>query len=123
MTAVRDERTVLRELEALLVREQEALVAHEGDALFGLAESRERLSAELGEAAARRRAAPRDPALEAELLALYQAMRDRHETQSRVVRRFEDRNGRALGVLAQAAGRGGVYGSDGRMSRQWSAAA
>ncbi len=77
------------------------------------------LAERLAEAARARRAAPSPgAAVEAELVALYRRLRDRHELRARIVRRRAERNGSALRVLAQAAGRTGLYQADGSVRIQ-----
>ncbi len=115
-----DERSLLVRLEALLEREGELLVAHDDTtavALVALAEERERVAARLGEAARIRRASGASDASEdAELMASYRRLRQRHDVRAQVLRRHADRNARAVGVLAQASGQDGLYRADGRIA-------
>jgi|GEM_PF-2015159 len=121
---MRSEQTLLLEFQQLMDREERLLHAHDADGLVAIAEERERLTSALSAAAGARRAAGHcDAADEAQLIELYRLMRARHETRSRVVARYNDRNARALGVLAQAAGHAGVYGADGRVPMIYSAVA
>ncbi len=116
-----DEGALLRAFDDILAREEGALAGRDTAALLALAEERERLTVRLFAVADARRATGRgqDAAAEAELVALYQALRSRHETRARVVRRYADRNARALGVLSQAGRDATVYGADGRMTTHW----
>ena len=125
-----DERSLLIGLELLLEREQELLASRDAEGLCAVAEERERLTARLVSAAQARRksmhlrtvidedGADRD----AELIALYRRLRERHDVRARVLRRHSDRNSRAVGVLAQASNQAGLYGADGRVPVQWAAA-
>lgn len=118
-----DERSLLIQIERLLEREEELLVSRNAEGLFALAQERERLTARLGEAAqARRRATQTHAADEAELIALYERLRHRHEVRARVMRRHAERNACAVGVLAQAANQPCLYGADGRVPAQRAAA-
>ena len=121
---LRSEHDLLREFQRLMDDEERMLNAHDADGVLVIAEERERLTTALAAAASARRAAGHcDAADEARLIELYRLMRARHEVQSRVVARFNDRNARARGVLAQAAGRADVYGADGRVPMVYSTAA
>ena len=111
VSTVDDERALLVRFEQLLEREEAAIVAHEVAALAAIAEEREHLTNLLAEAARRRRASP--TAIEADIADMYRRLRERHEVRGRVVRRHAEHNNRAIGVLAQAAGRGGLYNADG----------
>ena len=118
------EQNLLLEFQQLMDREERLLNTQDAEGLLAIAEERERLTSALSAAAAARRAAGHcEAADEAQLIELYRLMRARHESRSRVLARFNDRNARALGVLAQAAGHPAVYGSDGRVPMIYSAVA
>lgn len=118
-----DERSLLIRIELLLEREKELLESRDAEGLFALAQERERLTASLGEAAqARRRTTQTHAADEAELIALYERLRHRHDVRARVMRRHAERNACAVGVLAQAANQPCLYGADGRVPAQRAAA-
>ncbi|MGI9026443.1 MAG: hypothetical protein ACR2GP_12870 [Burkholderiaceae bacterium] len=129
-----DERSLLIGLELLLEREEQLLESRGAEGLCVVAEERERLTARLVEAAQARRktmhlrtvidddGGARRDAEDAELIELYQRLRQRHDVRARVVRRHSDRNARAVGVLAQASNQAGLYGADGRVPVQWTAA-
>lgn len=125
VNAAHAEHDLLLDFQRLMEREEHLLNAHDADGVLAIAEEREALTKALAAAAAaaRRAAGHYDPADEARLIELYRLMRARHETQSRVLARFSDRNSRARGVLAQAAGRVDVYGADGRVPMVYSASA
>ncbi len=110
-----DERSLLVRFEEILEREEAAIVAHDAGALGAIAEERDHLTVRLAEAARRRLASPTP--IEAELADLYRRLRERHQVRGRVVRRHAEHNHRALGVLAQAAGRTGLYNADGSVAR------
>ena len=114
-----DERALLIRLELLLEREGELLAARDADGLAALADEREQLAVRIAQAARVRQAAPRDPAVEASLLALYQRLRQRHDVQAQIIRRHAERNERAVGVLSQATGRTNLYKADGRVAMQF----
>lgn len=111
-----DERALLIRLELLLEREGVLLAARDAAGLADIADERERLIVALGEVAHARRAAAGPTAEEAELLALYRRLRDRHAVQVQVVRLHGERNARAISVLAQATGSNGLYQADGRVA-------
>ncbi len=123
-----DERSLLIRLELLLEREQELLESHESDGLFAIAEERERLTMRLIDAAQTRRKTMQlrtgvgddksSTTEEAELIALYQRLRHRHDVRARVMRRHSEHNARAAGVLAQAGNQASLYGADGRVANQ-----
>ena len=132
-----DERSLLARLEQLLDREEALLAAQDAEGMVALAAERERLSASLGVAAAARRVRrangsgahlrtsfgdEEDSHEDAELIALYQRLRQRHEVRAQVVRRHHERAVRAAGVIAQAAHQPAVYGSDGRVAMRWAGA-
>lgn len=125
-----DERSLLIGLELLLEREQELLASRDAAGLCAVAEERERLSARLVSAAQARRKTMHLRTVidedgadgDAELIALYRRLRERHDVRARVLRRHSDRNSRAVGVLAQASNQAGLYGADGRVPVQWAAA-
>lgn len=117
-----DERSLLIRIELLLEREEELLESRDAEGLFALAQERERLTASLGEAAQARRRATQTHAGEAELIALYERLRHRHDVRARVMRRHAERNACAVGVLAQAANQPCLYGADGRVPAQRAAA-
>lgn len=114
-----DERALLMRLELLLDRESALLAARDVDGLAALADERERVATGIAQAARIRRAAPRDPQVDADLLALYERLRQRHDVQAQIVRRHAERNERAIGVLAQATGQTNLYKSDGRVAMQF----
>lgn len=114
-----DERALLKRLELLLDRESALLAARDADGLAALADERERIATRIAGAARERQVAERDPQVEAELLALYERLRRRHDVQAQIVRRHAERTGRAIGVLAQATGQTNLYKSDGRVAMQF----
>ncbi len=123
-----DERSLLARLEQMLDREESLLAAHDAAGLLVLAEERLQLSARLVSAAQARRMRRSDPSArnrsedeheDAELVASYQRLRQRHEVRARVMQRHQDRTTRAIGVIAQAANQSSMYGSDGRVAMRW----
>lgn len=117
-----DERSLLIRLGILLEREEEMIAARDADGISEVAEARERLAHRIAEAASLRRATGvRDPVVESDLAELYQHLRRRHELRGRLIRRHVERNARAMGVLAQAAGQASLYGADGRVALQFGA--
>ncbi len=114
-----DERSLLIRLELLLEREEDLLDAHRSDALVALSQEREQVTEQLAVAARHRRATSSTSSNDAELVALYQRLRHRHDVRARVLCLRAERNARALGVLAQANGRGNLYQSDGRVAMQF----
>jgi flagellar biosynthesis/type III secretory pathway chaperone len=104
-----DERSLLGRLETLLADEEQQLLTRDPAALAAIAEERERVTA-------------RPAAEQAELLALYRRLRQRHDVQAQVVRQHAERNARAIGVLAQASGQAGLYQADGRVALQFAPA-
>ena len=115
-----DERSLLIHFELLLECERDMLSARDASGLALLAAERERLTARLAEVA-RERQNGRHPiaVADAELVELYRRLRQRHDVRARVVRLHGDRNARAIGVLAQAAGQGNLYKSDGSVALQF----
>ena len=122
VSAGEDERVLLMRLEQLLEREHARIVACDAPGLTAVAEEREHLTARLTTVARARRAGTTDEVVDAELLSLYQRLRRQHEVQALVVRRHLERNTRAIGVLAQAAGRSEIYQANGRVAMQFVAA-
>lgn len=118
-TRADDERSLLTRLEQLIEREDELLGAHDAAALSAVADEREHLTERLGHAARARHASARDPADDAELLALYRRLRQRHDIQAKIVRQHLDQNARAIGVLAQATGQAHLYQANGRVPLQF----
>lgn len=111
-----DERSLLLRLEQLLEFEDELLVTRDAAALAAVADERERITERLGHAARKRRAEDaRDPADDADLLALYRRLRQRHDVQAKIVRQHLDHNARAIGVIAQATGQAKLYQANGRV--------
>jgi len=116
--AIGDEHALLRAFDQALSREASMLADGDADALLALADERERLSVRLFEAVnARRARGGSDAAKDAALIAIYHGLRQRHDLRASVVRLYADKNARAVSVLAQASGRTGVYGADGRAVR------
>lgn len=122
MPVADDERALLKRLEHLLDRESALLATRDADGLAALADERERVATRIAASARQRQAAPRDPQVDADLLALYERLRQRHDVQAQIVRRHAEQTGRAIGVLAQATGQTNLYKSDGRVAMQFVAA-
>lgn len=115
-----DERSLLGRLESLLVEEEALLLARDPDGLATVAEERDRVTARLATAARTRSATHALGAEEeADLLAWYRRLRQRHDVQAQVVRQHAERNARAVGVLAQATGEAGLYKADGRVAMRF----
>lgn len=117
-----DERTLLLRLESLLELEDGHLASQDADGLVALAGERETLVVQLGDAARARRVSPGLTDTEqAELAALYERLRQRHDIRAQVMRRRVERTRRAIGVLAQANNQQGLYEADGRVTMQFAA--
>jgi flagellar biosynthesis/type III secretory pathway chaperone len=111
------ERSLLMRIELLLEREEEMLAMRDATGLAVVAAEREGLVERLANAARKRRAAPRVAGSdEAELIELYRRLRQRHDVRAQVVRRYSDRNSRAIGVLAQATSQDSLYKADGSVA-------
>jgi flagellar biosynthesis/type III secretory pathway chaperone len=115
-----DERSLLARFELLLDREDGMLVERDAEGLAAIADERAALSERLAEVVRRRRVATTaSDADEAELVDLYRRLHQRHEARGRMIRRRAERNSSALRVLAQAAGRTGLYQADGSVRPQF----
>ena len=116
-----DERSLLGRLESMLDHEESLLVARDAAGLAALAEEREHVAERLGRVARARRPGA-DPSVDADLLKMYERLRQRHDVQAQVVQRHVERTGRAINVLAQATGQGNLYNADGRVAMQFASA-